>query len=155
MCTCSLARYFGLESPQSEFFFWNYITFQVTELDQNNKPTQKTTAFHGNIHTFTLHARQGTKLLFKVRNNAPVPSSLFLRIRAQNRTDHKTITLEKKLYKELVCISCDCYMEIVQMGLSAEIECREYDKFLFQVIGMDQPPVLTESSNITQVSNAE
>jgi len=132
----SVARYLGLQSPKSNLFFWQHITFQVTEVDKNYKPTQKNTSRNTNLYTTVFSASPNTKLLFKVRNECSVPTRLLLGIKAHNHSFYKTITLENNSYYDLVCMEEDCSLEIMHIGLDGQQHYQEHNKYIFHVQGL-------------------
>ena len=136
-----LSRCLGLYSQKSNTFYWKDIVFHVTQFGQNDKQTRISGSTQGCMYTTTLNASQGTTLRFKVRNGCFEAARILLRIQSRNRTIYKTIMLNNNSYKELACISCDCSMEIMHIGLDDEIHDQELDSFFFHVIGIDHFPV--------------
>jgi len=127
-----------LRTPKSNFYFWHYITFQVTEFDRNDFPTQKITSSHTRLYTTTLNACSHTKLGIKVQNESSVPATLLLRMESGNRTHYKIITLESHACKNLVYVSADCSMKITHVVPDDhQSECQPSDDFWFHVIGID------------------
>ena len=131
-----------LRNPECNFYFWHYITFQVTEFDRNDIPTQKITPSNVRLYTSKLIASPHTKLGIKVRNESSVPATIMLRIQAGNHTSYKTITLENNAYKNLVYVSADCSMKITHILPDDHQPNHQHsDDFWFHVIGINQPSI--------------
>jgi len=138
----SVARYLGLQSPKSKLYVWKNITFQLTEVDENYKPTQKIVPDDNkNRYKRILFASPDTKLSFKVRNDCSVPTRILLAIKSHDHIFYKTIILKNNSYYDLVCMQEDCSLEIMHIGLDSDEYCQEDDKFIFQVTGL--PPTAT------------
>jgi len=135
-----------LRNPQCNLYFWQHITFQVTEFDRNDIPTQKITHSNACLYTTTLNASRHTKLGIKIRNHSLLPATIMLRIQSGNHTSYKTITLDNGAYKNLVYISADCSIEISHVDPPGQHNQNQtFDNFLFHVIGIDQPPTLNSA----------